>query len=205
VLTHFHADHVGGLAGVLRGRTVAGALVSPLAEPAAEAQGVRSTLGSAGVPVSIAGADGSARGSAGEVAWRVLGPPAGSAGPNDASVVLLLERADVSVLALGDAGPTAQDALATRLVGDPVARAAAVVKMAHHGSAEQSSRLAALLVPAVVLVGAGRDNDYGHPTTVALSLYRGRGAAVLCTSTCGPITVAPGARGLRVDAACLAG
>ena len=39
VLTHFHEDHVGGLAGILRGRTVAGAVVSPLAEPAAEAAG----------------------------------------------------------------------------------------------------------------------------------------------------------------------
>ncbi len=34
VLSHFHADHVGGLAAVLRGRTVVSALVSPLDEPA---------------------------------------------------------------------------------------------------------------------------------------------------------------------------
>lgn len=205
VLTHFHADHVGGLPGVLHGRTVAAALVSPLTEPAAEAATARAALASAGVPVAVAGGDGAARGTAGEVSWRVLGPPAGAVGPNDASVVLLLERPGVSVLALGDAGPDAQEALARRLVGDVAARAATVVKMAHHGSAEQSTRLAALLSPSVVLVGVGLDNGYGHPTAQALELYRGRGAAVLCTSVCGPVAVGTGEQGLTVPAACLAG
>lgn len=203
VLTHFHADHVGGLPGVLRGRGVTRALVSPLTEPAEEAAAARAALTSAGVPVDVAGDGGAARGTAGEVAWRVLGPPAGSAEPNDASVVLLLERPGVSVLALGDAGPQAQEALARRLVGDVVARAATVVKMAHHGSAEQSTRLAGLLAPSVVLVGVGRDNDYGHPTAEALELYRARGARVLCTSVCGPIAVGARDGGLTVPAECL--
>lgn len=205
VLTHFHADHVGGLPGVLRGRRVASALVSPLAEPAAEAAAARAALASAGVPVAVAGDDGAARGTAGEVGWRVLGPPAGGVEPNDASVVLLLERPGLSVLALGDAGPDAQEALARRLVGDVAARAATVVKMAHHGSTEQSTRLAGLLSPAVVLVGVGRENDYGHPAPASLDLYRRRGAVVLCTSLCGPIAVGVGAggRGPTVPAACV--
>lgn len=205
VLTHFHADHVGGLPGVLRGRSVAGAVVSPLAEPATEATQARAALDAAGVPVAVAGDDGVARGAAGDVTWRVLGPAVRSSEPNDASVVVLLERPGVSVLALGDAGPLAQDALATRLVGDGDARGAMVVKMAHHGSAEQSARLAGLLTPSVVLVGVGLDNDYGHPAAEALGLYRDRGAALLCTSVCGTVVVAAGDAGLTVTAGCLGG
>lgn len=209
VLTHFHADHVGGLSGVLRGRAVAAALVSPLPEPAAESGQARAALDAAGVPVTEVGAgpagDGSARGTAGEVAWRVLGPPVRTTEPNDASVVVLLERPGVSVLALGDAGIGAQDALAARLAGDAQGRAATVVKMAHHGSADQSARLAGLLTPSVVLVGVGSENAYGHPTPQALELYARRGATVLCTSTCGPIAVAVQEDGLVVTAGCLGG
>lgn len=205
VLTHFHDDHVGGLPGVLRARDVTNALVSPLAEPSGEAAAARAALASAGVPVAVAGEDGAARGTAGEVAWRVLGPPAGSVDPNDASVIVLLERPDVSVLALGDAGPDAQEALARRLAGDVAARSATVVKMAHHGSAEQSTRLASLLSPTLVLVGVGKDNTYGHPTAEALELYRRRGALVLCTSVCGPVAVGSGPQGLTVPAACVDG
>lgn len=204
VLTHFHEDHVGGLADALRDRSVGGVLVSPLPEPAAEAQQVRSVLDDAGVRAVVADGGGAARGSAGEVRWRVLGPPQPGTEPNDASVVVLLERPGVSVLALGDMGAAAQDVLAGRLAGDGTARAVTVVKMAHHGSADQSARLAGLLSPSVVLVGVG-PNTYGHPTTQAMALYRERGAAVLPTSVCGRVVLAAGERGLTVTAACVDG
>lgn len=204
VLTHFHADHVDGVAGVLRGRDVVAALVSPLAEPAAGARATAAALEGAGVPVAVADVPGT-RGTAGEVTWRVLGPTGRASEPNDASVVVHLARPDVGVLALGDTGEAAQDALAAAVAGDPAVRGAAVVKMAHHGSADQSSRLAALLAPTVVLVGVGQDNDYGHPTAQALDMYRARGATVLPTSVCGSIAVSVAAGGLRVAAGCVGG
>lgn len=203
VLTHFHADHVGGLPGVLGDRAVARALLSPLAEPAPQAQAAREALAAAGVPAEAAAPPGTVHGTAGEVTWRALGPAGVAGDPNGASVVVLLERVDVSVLALGDVDLPAQEALAARVAGDGPARAATVVKMAHHGSAEQSARLAGLLTPTVVLVGVGRDNGYGHPTDRALELYRARGATVLCTSTCGHVPVAVRAAGLTVPAACV--
>lgn len=202
VLTHFHADHVGGLPAVLAGREVAAALVSPLAEPAGQAREARAALVAAGATVSAAG-EGAARGQAGEVAWRVLGPPPGAVEPNDASVVVLLAVDGVTVLALGDAEIAAQDALAARLAGDPRARSATVVKVAHHGSATQSRRLAGLLAPAVALVPVGRDNEYGHPAPATVDLYRDRGALVLATDTCGPVAIAADDGALEVTARCL--
>ncbi|NEE35081.1 MBL fold metallo-hydrolase, partial [Streptomyces sp. SID7982] len=51
VLTHFHADHTGGLAGVLRGRPVGLVETTALADPPAQAALVHRTAAAAGVPV----------------------------------------------------------------------------------------------------------------------------------------------------------
>ena len=187
VLSHFHADHVEGLAGVLAGRTVEAALVSPLHEPAPQAAAALAALEGRGVPVR-AGSAGLA-GSSGEVSWRVLWPEGERPPPepNDASLVLWLSTPSLSVLALGDLETEAQDSLARELAALGVRRPARVVVMAHHGSARQSPALARILDPEVLLVGVGKDNGYGHPAPAALELYRG--ALVLRSDTCGDLAV----------------
>ncbi|MFF9840499.1 ComEC/Rec2 family competence protein [Streptomyces sp. NPDC013740] len=75
VLTHFHADHVAGLPGVLRGRAVGAIQTTGLAEPPEQAEFVRRTAAAAGVPVvpAVAGE----RRALGPLEWRVLWPRAG--------------------------------------------------------------------------------------------------------------------------------
>ncbi|MFI2101938.1 ComEC/Rec2 family competence protein [Isoptericola sp. NPDC019693] len=210
VLSHFHADHVGGLAAVLRGRTVTEALVSPLDEPAGQAERARSQLAAAGVPVRAAVAgDG---GSAGAATWAVLsasGGPADAAaggggegdGANDASVALELRTAGgLDVVALGDLEEAGQDALAASLAATGRASDVDVVKMAHHGSRSQSGELARHLSPRVTLVSVGADNSYGHPTDDALSLYASAGSALVRTDECG--TAALVTRGDGIGLAC---
>ncbi|QJW36415.1 ComEC/Rec2 family competence protein [Cellulosimicrobium protaetiae] len=213
VLSHFHADHVGGLDGVLRGRTVERALVTGTADPAAQTERTLGALEDADVPVQVAqaravggaggpegavpGHGGSSGGASAGVRWEVLQAGAGrgtsaaagtdlvesDGGANDASVVLLVHVAGLDVVALGDLEDAGQTALARTLArrgSGPVD----VVKVAHHGSATQSDRLAEVLSPTVALVSSG-ENTYGHPTDRALDLYRGVGATVLRTDTCG--------------------
>ncbi|MGY4971585.1 ComEC/Rec2 family competence protein [Streptomyces nigrescens] len=83
VLTHFHADHVDGLPGALRGRSVGAIETTTLQEPPGQAQFVRSTAAAARVPI-VRATPGERR-RLGPLTWEVLWPPAPPAlpGPSD--------------------------------------------------------------------------------------------------------------------------
>ncbi|MFE6743275.1 ComEC/Rec2 family competence protein [Streptomyces tubercidicus] len=74
VLTHFHADHVDGLPGALRGRSVGAIETTTLQEPPGQAQFVRSTAAAARVPI-VRATPGERR-RLGPLTWEVLWPPA---------------------------------------------------------------------------------------------------------------------------------
>jgi competence protein ComEC len=87
---------------------------------------------------------------------------------NDASVVLDLDAPGYRMVLLGDLGEEAQE----RLLHSTTVRPADLVKVAHHGSADQSSQLYRELSAAVGIIGVGRENGYGHPTERLLDLLR---------------------------------
>ena len=137
VLTHFHADHVEGVPGVLHGRSVGVVAVSPLAEPSGEADRVRRWLSDAGVPERVAAPGDRWDGRSG-VELRVVWPTRLLRGqgsdPNNASVTLVATVGGRALLLGGDLEPAAQEAvLASGAVGD-----VDVVKVPHHGSAQQA-------------------------------------------------------------------
>jgi competence protein ComEC len=116
LLTHDHADHVEGLPGVLRGRSVGQVLLGPLDEPAGELSRVQGWTRRARVPLARA-ALGEVR-QAGPLRWQVLAPVRTYRGtdsdPNNNSLVLRLTVGTVSVLLTGDVEPDAQRDLAGR-------------------------------------------------------------------------------------------
>ncbi|MFE9407184.1 ComEC/Rec2 family competence protein [Streptomyces sp. NPDC006704] len=189
VLTHFHADHVGGLAGVLRGRTVGAIETTGFAEPADQAAFVRRTAAAEGVALVTAGFG--ERRVLGGLSWEVLWPPPQPApapdGPNDASVTLLVRAANgLTLLLPGDLEPPAQRQLSRR---QPMPVRVDVLKVAHHGSAHQDPGLLRSVRPRLALVSVGRGNRYGHPAPGTIAVLRAWGAAVLRTDTDGAIAV----------------
>lgn len=213
VLTHFHADHVAGLPGVLRGRAVGAIETTTFGEPADQAAFVRREAAARRIPVSSAVAGEERR--TGDLTWRLLWPPADSApapgassgpvpqgpatpvpeGPNDASVTMLVRSAGVTLLMLGDLEPPAQRALMRSPAAAGLA-AVDVLKVAHHGSAYQDPDLIRVVAPRLALVSVGADNSYGHPAPSTLAALRALGATVLRTDEDGAIAVSGTAEGL---------
>ncbi|MFS3128755.1 ComEC/Rec2 family competence protein [Nocardioides sp. Bht2] len=178
VLTHFHADHTDGLAGVGRGRRIGALWISPVVPPAAAALAARGRVPTVGETRQV-----------GAATLQVLGP-ATSAGlvaaePNDASLVLLAEVAGVSLLLTGDIEPPAQQALA-RVVGD---LRVDVLKVPHHGSRAQELDFLLGLRPSIAAISVGADNDYGHPAPELVTAFERAGVQVVRTDRGGDIAL----------------
>ncbi|MFJ8590543.1 ComEC/Rec2 family competence protein [Streptomyces sp. NPDC093598] len=210
VLTHFHADHVAGLPGVLRGRAVGAIETTGFEEPADQAAFVRRLAAARRIPVTRAAAGEQRR--TGELSWQVVWPPPDPPwwprpgllpahpvpeGPNDASVAMLVRSAGLRLLLLGDLEPPAQRALARSPAAEAL-EGVDVLKVAHHGSAYQDPGLIRRAAPRLALISCGEDNSYGHPAPGTVAALRAGGAAVLRTDRDGALAVVGGGGELSV-------
>lgn len=186
VLTHFDLDHVGGLDAVIG--HVDDAIVGRAVEPGDERDLAK--LRGAGARVTQAVAP--MRGALGAIQWRVLWPSP-AADPDDVpvgnpgSVTVEFEGGGIRSLFLGDLGEQSQaELLATGRV-----RPVDVVKVAHHGSGDQSPALYERLGAAIGLISVGERNGYGHPTPSLLGLLAKTGTTGFRTDRQGHIVVSP--------------
>lgn len=183
VISHFHADHVAGIGGVLRSRSVGQVWISPCQEPA-EQFGLAATE-LVGIPYSVptVGSVHALGDSRLHVVWPQRIINSGSV-PNNASVTFRLDTPHATVLFLGDLEEEAQSAvLRTADVR------ADIVKVPHHGSAKFDQRLPGAVSARLALIGVGRDNSFGHPTAEAITAWQRAGAMVYTTADNGDIAV----------------
>ena len=133
------------------------------------------------------------RASVEEAELQVLGPVhrAGAADQdessqqNDSSLVIMVEVRGLRLLLTGDVEPPGQQAiLATGSDLD-----ADVLKIPHHGSAEQDPAFFAATHARLAIASAGVDNDYGHPAPRTVQLARSTGMTVLRTDQDGSVAV----------------
>ena len=186
ILTHFHADHVDGLPGLLDRLPVGLVSITAVADPPEEAAYVDRTLAERGMRAEIAHVGDVRR--YGEVTWQVLWPrrviTRGSI-PNNASVVTVLDIAGTRVLLPGDVEAEAQTAL---MAGAPGLRVD-VVKVPHHGSRNQDPRLPHWSGARVALISCGIGNRYGHPHPDTVRAWQQAGALIGRTDTDGDLAV----------------
>ncbi|GGQ80308.1 ComEC/Rec2 family competence protein [Couchioplanes azureus] len=200
VVSHFHVDHIGGIAGVFRGRTVAAVVTPDWPEPPGGRAAVAAQAAAARVPMAAVRPGWTY--ATGGLAMTVIGPleplHGTNSDPNNNSLVVRARVAGRTVLLPGDAETEEQQELLQRL--GPRAVRADVLKVAHHGSAYQSPEFVDAVDPAVALVSVGRGNDYGHPNAALLARLGREGARVLRTDEGGDLAVVLAGNGLAVAA-----
>ena len=199
VLSHLHADHVGGLAALLRGRIVGAVAVGPSRVPRwAWTQVVREAA-AARVPLVEL--------SVGErLAWPglvldVLGPPASESWPdgddpsgtvvNNSSLVLRATTPVGRILLTGDVELASQ----ADLLQSGVDLHAAVLKIPHHGSRFSAPAFLDAVHARVAVASVGLGNPYGHPSPLTLGRLSADGALVLRTDHDGDVAIVPGSGG----------
>lgn len=167
ILTHFHADHVEGVAGLIHNRKVGQVWVSNNSEPVFESARVASWLKKSAVTIATRGLSVKLASNRGPVTVRVLWPddgthafdvlPGDGSVINNSSVAVEIASPDFSLFAAGDLEPSAQAEILSS-VGH-----VDIYKVSHHGSAYQDEAFMERLSPAISMISVGAGNSYGHP------------------------------------------
>ena len=199
ILSHFHADHVEGLSGLMNGRKVHQVWITNNLQPSAQSTHTLGVLKGAeivtvqkGLIVQIA-----------DLKLQVLWPEASSRSfeelpgegsqVNNSSIAVVATTSDWSLFAAGDLEPPAQHQLINQV--GPVD----IYKVSHHGSKYQDLGLMAALSAQVALISVGANNPYGHPAAESIDSLTRLGTQVLRTDTDGAVAIAASAHRLRVQ------
>ncbi|NNG15263.1 MAG: DNA internalization-related competence protein ComEC/Rec2 [Gemmatimonadales bacterium] len=194
VVSHAHADHLGGVPAVLSHFPVGVALEPGLPVTDPLYQEFLGTLVRQGVPWRPARAgdridiDG--------VGLTILHPDTSWHGwgedLNEDSIVLYLEFGEFEAILGGDAGRPVEALLEGRIGQIDL------LKVGHHGSASSTGAgWVQELQPKAALVSVGR-NTYGHPDPGALARLEGNGVSIWRTDRDGLVTVVTDGRTMEV-------
>jgi competence protein ComEC len=209
ILTHFHADHVDGLGGLLQGRKVGEIETTTVDDPPSGAAKVNRLAAAAGIPVVRVHPDEQRK--IGDISWRVLWPqaehplhasagmgngsmaedgPSENSGPNNDSIVMAVtvdvHGAPFHILLTGDIETPVQQIL---LQDRRQYLRADVLKVPHHGSANQAPDFLAAVAPSLSVISVGQGNPYGHPAARTVYLAGSDGARVYRTDLDGMVLI----------------
>ncbi|WP_069146805.1 ComEC/Rec2 family competence protein [Rhodococcus erythropolis] len=197
MISHFHADHIGGLEAVLGGRSVAAIGVGSMLLPESGFRAVKDAAESHGVPVVSLRAGMEL--TLGSVNMEVLGPllPTprdardGADAANDQSLVVMAHTDAGRILLTGDAEVAGEEAILRS--GTDVK--ADVLKLPHHGSRTTSSAFLEAVRPRLTMISVGDGNSFGHPNEEVLDELVSLGGAVVRTDADGTVAVYGGGGG----------
>ena len=159
ILTHVHADHVGGLQGAKKNRTVGTTWFGNI---------------NAGAKARIENIDI-------HVKWPQQGDFDGN--PNNSSIAATFTSPDFTLFAAGDIEPPVQAQLISQIGHVDI------YKVAHHGSRYQDFDLLRELSPTIAVVSVGSENSYGHPAPSTVDALTQLDAKVLRTDVDGAVAI----------------
>lgn len=202
VLTHPHADHIGGALALVKRFPPKVVLDPGFSHPSTvyaefleyvEKSGISYRQPRKGLAVKLGV----------HAKFDVLAPedPFLSGTRSDAnsnSVVMTLRVGDVSVMLTGDA--EAETERRVLRAADATALDVDVLKVAHHGSAHSStSAFLGYVKPEVAVISCGASNRYGHPAPEAIHRLSAAGAEIFVTAKLGDIVVHTDGTNYSVD------
>ena len=162
ILTHSHADHVGGLLGAIEHRKIGTIMRQATRGEVLQLNQMRIQIlwpDNASHNFADNGGEGS------EI--------------NNQSIVALITTPDYSLLTTGDAEPDVQQMILPPQVD--------YLKVAHHGSKYQDLNFNNLANPKLAIISVGRGNRYGHPADNTVRLFK----KVVRTDENGAIAIDP--------------
>ncbi len=187
IVSHNHADHIGGLVEVLRHYTVreiwiSGALhttdgYQKLLELIRQ-KNITATVVAAGAGINLGELNG--------IALFPLDEKTGQLPDNqhDANIVTYWTYGTQSILLTGDAEAEHEAAMLARDIVKP----ATILKVGHHGSRTSTSApFLNAVKPQFAVIQVGQNNRYGHPTTEVIERLSAIGAQILRTDQEGTI------------------
>lgn len=182
LLTHYHDDHVNGLA-ALFDRLDVGTVILPRMEEDGDCQlWVLGLAEEEGAEVVWIDKDETA--TLGGATLEIFAP-LGSGDANEKGLSVLASTGDFDALITGDMGTTVEE----RLVKYHRLPRCEVLVAGHHGSAGSNGRtLLEAIRPQTVLISVG-ENSYGHPHPDTLDRLTEAGAEVYRTDLSGTLTV----------------
>jgi len=189
ILTHGHADHIGGVAAVLDQFPVRQVYDSGFPTTTALYQQYLTQVKRKQIPFALLEA-GTMVELGSEARLQVLAPekPYLQEGAlNNSSIVVKLIYGDFSMLLAGDAEKESEQRMVARFKGE---LKSTVLKSPHHGSSSSSTApFLQAAAPESVVISLGANNDYHHPHPSVMKRYEGMKLKIFRTDQHGTVTI----------------
>jgi len=195
ILTHNHADHIGGASYILNNFRVKLLVYSSNGMEQPMPSAIYDRAMSKNIKLYEAAA-GDIIDGAGEVRFYFLFPESKQNAQlnkevednlNNSSVVFLLKYKEAEILFTGDIEVEAEKYLVEKY---GTFLSAEILKSAHHGSSTSStSEFLSNVRPEAVIISCGQNNKFGHPSSEVLKRYRHTGAGTCRTDQNGGINI----------------